>query len=54
MSHNIPASINKVPPPPLFPAKTAKEVNTILKYFQNNKLLNDKSKDRPKPSKSYA
>ena len=50
----VPASIDKVPPPPLLPAKSAKEVNTISKYFQNQKLLNDKSKDRPKPSKSYA
>jgi len=50
----VPASINKVSPPPLLPAKTAKEVNTILKYFQNNKPSNDKSKDGPKPSKSYA
>ena len=48
------AFINKVPPPPLLPAKMAKEVNTISKYFQNNKPLNNKSKDRPKPSKSYA
>jgi len=50
----VPASINKVTPSPLLPAKMAKEVNTILKYFQNNKPSNDKSKNRPKPSKSYA
>jgi len=50
----VPASINKVPSPPLLPAKMAKEVNTISKYFQNNKPSNDKSKDGPKPSKSYA
>jgi len=54
VSKPVPASIDKVPPPPLLPAKTAKEVNTISKYFQNNKPSNDKSKDRPKPSKSYA
>ena len=50
----VPASIDKVPPPPPLSAKTAKEVNTISKYFQNNKPSNDKSKDRPKPSKLYA
>jgi len=50
----VPASINKVPPPLLLPAKSAKEVNTISKYFQNQKPSNDKSKDGPKPSKSYA
>jgi len=50
----VSTSIDKVPPSPLLPAKTAKEVNTISKYFQNNKPSNDKSKDRPKPSKSYA
>ena len=50
----VPASINKIPPPPLLLAKSAKEVNTISKYFQNQKLLNDKSKDGPKPSKPYA
>jgi len=49
----VPASIDKIPPPPPLPAKMAKEVNTILKYFQNNKPSNDKSKDGPKPSKSY-
>ena len=50
----VPASINKVPPPPPLPAKMAKEVNTISKYFQNKKPSNDKSKDGPKPNKSYA
>ena len=50
----VSASINKVPPLPPLPAKTAKEINTILKYFQNQKPLNNKSKDRPKPNKSYA
>ena len=50
----VPASINKVPPPSLLPAKIAKEVNTILKYFQNKKPSNDKSKDGPKPNKSCA
>jgi len=50
----VPASIDKVLPPPPLPAKMAKEVNTISKYFKNNKPSNDKSKDRSKPSKSYA
>ena len=50
----VPASINKVPPPSPLPAKIAKEVNTILKYFQNKKPSNNKSKDGPKPNKSYA
>ena len=50
----VPASINKIPPPPPLPAKTAKKVNTISKYFKNNKSSNDKSKDRSKPSKLYA
>ena len=54
VSKMVPASINKVPPPLLLLAKSAKEVNTISKYFQNQKPSNDKSKDRPKPSKSYA
>jgi len=50
----VPASINKVPPPPPLPAKSAKEVNTISKYFQNQKPSNDKSKDGLKPARSYA
>ena len=49
----VSASIDKVPSLPPLPAKSAKEINTISKYFQNQKPLNDKSKDGPKPSKSY-
>ena len=55
VSKPIPASIDKVPPPPPLPAKTAKEVNVILKYFQNKKSSNNnKSKEDPKTTKSYA
>jgi len=55
VSKPTPASINKVPPPPPLPAKMAKEVNIILKYFQNKKSLNDnKSKEDLKTTKSYA
>ena len=50
-----PVSIDKVPPPPPLPAKTAKEVNVILKYFQNKKPSNsNKSKEILKTTKSYA
>ena len=50
-----PVSINKVPPLPPLPAKTAKEVNVILKYFQNKKPSNgNKSKEILKTTKSYA
>jgi len=49
-----PASIDKIPPPPPLPAKMAKEVNVISKYFQNKKYSNDnKSKEDPKTTKSY-
>ena len=54
VSKPVPTSIDKVLPPPPLPAKTAKEVNTISKYFKNNKPSNNKSKDGSKPSKSYA
>ena len=50
----VPASIVKFPPQLPLPAKTAKEVNTISKYFQNKNPLNNKSKDGPKLNKSYA
>jgi len=49
-----PVSIEMVPPPPLLPAKTAKEVNVILKYFQNKKPLNDTNKVALKNDKLYA
>jgi len=49
-----PVSIERVPPLPLLPAKTAKEVNVILKYFQNKKPSNDTNKVAPKNDKSYA
>ena len=51
----VPASIDKVPPPPPLPAKTVKEVNVILRHFQNKNSMNDnKSKDESKTTKSYA
>jgi len=50
---SVPASIVKVPPPLPLPAKSAKEVNTISKYFLNQKLSNNKSKDSLKLSKFY-
>ena len=51
----IPASIDKVPLPLPLSAKTAKEVNVILKYFQNKKSSNNnKSKEDSKTTKSYA
>ena len=50
-----PASIDKIPQPLPLPAKMAKEVNVISKYFQNKKSLNDnKSKEDLKTTKSYA
>ena len=55
---NIPkptsVSIERVPPPPLLPSKTAKEVNVISKYFQNKKPLNDTNKVALKNDKLYA
>ena len=54
-SKPVPASIDKASPPPPLPAKMAKEVNTISKYFQNrNSMNNNKSKDESKTTKSYA
>jgi len=48
-------SIDKVSLPLPLPAKTAKEVNVISKYFQNKKPSNgNKSKEIPKTTKSYA
>ena len=48
-----PVSIERVPPPLPLPAKTAKEVNVILKYFQNKKPLSNTSKVAPKNNKLY-
>jgi len=51
----IPISLNKVPPPPPLPAKSAKEVNAISKYFQNKKpSVKNKKKEISKPIKTYA
>ena len=49
-----PVSIERIPPPPPLPAKMAKEVNIISKYFQNKKPLNDTNKVALKNDKSYA
>jgi len=43
-------SIEKVPLPPLLPAKSKREVNVISKYFQNSKS----SDEAKKPALSYA
>jgi len=39
MTKHILVTIEKIPLPPLLPAKSKKEVNVISKYFQNNKPL---------------
>ena len=58
MNKNIPkptpVSIERVSSSPPLPAKTAKEVNIISKYFQNKKPSNDINKVAPKNDKSYA
>jgi len=46
---------DKVPPLPPLPAKSAKEVNIISKYFQNKKpSIENKKKEGSNPTKSYA
>jgi len=49
-------TIDKVPPPPLPPVKSKREVNVISKYFQNNKPLAKAKKltETKKPAMSYA
>ena len=48
-------SLNKVPLPLPLPAKSAKELNVISKYFQNKKPLSEnKKKEISNPSKTYA
>jgi len=50
----VSVSINKVPLPPPLPAKSAKEVNTIFKYFQNKKpSTENKKKEGSNLTKSY-
>jgi len=48
----VPISIKKAPPAPLLPllAKSKNEINTISKYFKDNKTTTNHSK----PTKSYA
>ena len=47
----VPISIEKAPPPPpLLPAKSKTEINTISKYFKGNKTMMNSTK----PTKSYA
>jgi len=49
-------SIEKVPPPPSFSAKSKREVNVISKYFQNSKSSVEAKKlsETKKPAISYA
>ena len=48
-------SFDKVPPLLPLPAKSAKEVNIISKYFQNKKpSIENKKKEGSNPTKSYA
>jgi len=50
ITKHVPVTIEKASPPPPLPAKSKKEVNVILKYFQNNKTLAEPKK----PNRSYA
>jgi len=53
--NSVPISLNKVPLPPPLPAKSAKEVNAISKYFQNKKpSIENKKKEISNPTKTYA
>jgi len=45
----IPITIENIPPPPSLLAKSKKEINIILKYFQSNKPTTNPKK----PTKSY-
>ena len=55
LSKSVPVSFDKVLPPPPLPAKSAKEVNAISKYFQNKKpSTENKKKEGANPTKSYA
>jgi len=51
----VPIFFDKVSSPPPLPAKSAKEVNTISKYFQNKKpSIENKKNEGSNPTKSYA
>jgi len=50
ITKHILVTIEKISPPPPLLAKSKKEVNIILKYFQSNKL----SAEPKKPTMSYA
>ena len=43
-SELVPISIKKALPPPMLPAKSKNEVNTISKYFQGNKTITNSMK----------
>ena len=49
-------TINKAPPLPPLPAKSKKEINTILKYFHSKKNMveNNNQPSKPSSGKSYA
>ena len=51
-----PVTINKVPPRPPLPARSKKEINTILKYFhaKKNTVENINQPSKPNSGKSYA
>ena len=51
-----PVTINKAPPLPPLPAKSKKEINTILKYFHSKKntVENNNQPSKPSSGKSYA
>ena len=53
---SVPATIDKVPPPPPLPVKSKREVNIISKYFQSKKPLVKTKKPigNINPARSYA
>ena len=53
---SVPVTINNVPPPPPFPAKSKKEINIISKYFNPKKSMvnNSVHGTNVNSSKSYA
>ena len=56
IAKSVPATINKIPPPPHLLAKTKKEINIISKYFHPKKLSveNTTKGSNVNPGKSYA